>query len=282
MCVNRLPGLRPALGVVEHLGLGREVVEVVPDIFQRADAGPVLQAQGNPVHVIPRAAEQRGEIALQVPVPQLFAVEQHHARRKGAAPALVAGLGATQDRLAAHVTRQQIPDIADREHIRVDHQRATAIVHKLRRRKAQRRERLEIVVDPGTPFAGAAIQLPFPALETGEFSGVHRPDGKLFVVTGVAAQRIFRHHGTQRLPVIALDENAMVHCGAASPMTPSQGGMVAVWASPDIVRRGPRPGIGGRPWVAKTRKDVLEGRLLGKSKRWRDAGAVYFLFYHHK
>ena len=101
----RLPGLGLAPRVVDHLGLGRELVEIVPLGLDQADRRRLLVAEVHPLLVLALAGEQRVEIVLELPVLELGAVEQHDAgrvvRRRAALPA--------HDRLALHVAATAAP-----------------------------------------------------------------------------------------------------------------------------------------------------------------------------
>src|SRR6185503_11684773 len=96
--------------------------------------------------VIALAVEQFIEAALDVPMGELGAIKEHDAGGKSAVLELRT---AAQDRLAAHVAVQQLPDIARREDIRIDNQSAAAIAHQFGWQETDQSEGLQIIIVPG-------------------------------------------------------------------------------------------------------------------------------------
>jgi hypothetical protein len=141
---------------------------------------------------------------------ELRAIEQHHARGP-AGLLLPAGAAAREDRLAAHVAREQLVDVADGEDVGIDHQRAALVAHQLGRQEAQRRERLQVVVGPHAPIAVAQIA---PTLVIAEERVVLLLDD-LHVegvgVARVAVQRVLRDERADHLLVVAVDEDTGLH-----------------------------------------------------------------------
>ena len=128
---------------------GVEVVEVVPLGLEAARSSRAARSAGRSSRCSrARRSKSAAKSCLAAPVRELRAVEQHHAAGHVLAAAGLAARPAP-DRLALHVAREQLPDVAHREDVGIDHQRAAAVAHQLgRRREAQRREGLQVVVAP--------------------------------------------------------------------------------------------------------------------------------------
>ena len=119
--------------------------------------------------------------------------------------------GAGDDRLALHVARQQFPDVAHGEDVRVDDDGATAVTHQFRRHESQRRERLQVVVQPDALHAVAQVGLAFVFGEERMVVGGDDLHVELVGVARVTAQRVLRDDRADDLFRVAVNENAMVH-----------------------------------------------------------------------
>ena len=113
-----LPRLCDPARVVQHLRRRRQPVEVVPFLLQKADRLPRLEFQRHPIHIITLELEQLVELLLAAPMPQLRAVEQHHARGEIAVQALRSVALPTHDGGTLHVAGQQLPNIGNGENVR--------------------------------------------------------------------------------------------------------------------------------------------------------------------
>ena len=120
--------------------------------------------QADPLHVVALELEHLIELLFYLPVLELCAIEQHHAAGERPALALVARLGAAEERHPAHVAAQQVEDVANCEDVGVDYERTALVAHQLRRHEAQWREGLQIVVQPPTLFAVAQVELALPGM----------------------------------------------------------------------------------------------------------------------
>ncbi len=208
----RFPRLRLAARRVQHLRSGGEVIEVVPLVLEQADRRAVFVLQTDPVGVVELHLEHRAELRLTAPVRQLRAIEQHHARRHAVIDEpFRAGSCAGDDRLALHVARQQFPDVAHREDVRIDDDRAAAVSHQFGRHEPQRCERLQVVVQPDALHAVAQVGFAF---VLGEERMVVRGDDlhvELVRVARITTQCVLRDDRADDLFRVAVNENAMIH-----------------------------------------------------------------------
>ena len=214
-----LPGLGPAAGVVDHLRLGGQAVEVVPLALADADGRTIFELEADPGLVVALEAEHLPELLLDLPVGELRAVEQHDAAREHAVDvALRAGAVAAADRLVFHVTRQQLPDVAHREDVGIHDHRPARVAHELGGHEAERGEGLEILVEPRPLHAVAQILLPVELLDEGVILGADELDVELVGVPGVTAHGVLGDPGAHDLLVIGVDEDAMIRHGPVSAL----------------------------------------------------------------
>jgi len=97
------------MGVMDHPGLGRQRIEVIPGILEDTDRIGRLKLEINPVGIIARELEHLLEVLLDLPVPEPGVVEQHDARSivLGTARPALAG----HERPASHVALDERHDV---------------------------------------------------------------------------------------------------------------------------------------------------------------------------
>ncbi len=83
-----------------------------------------LALQFDPVDIVETVREQIVEIAVEIPMLELGAIEQQHRRRDIVRLTVVARARHRPDRLVAEVAAEQLGDVADAEAIRVGDDRA--------------------------------------------------------------------------------------------------------------------------------------------------------------
>jgi hypothetical protein len=140
-------------------------------------------------------------------VGELGAVQKHDA----AGEALGAFASPAHQRFARHVAGEQLEDVADREHVRVDHDRPAGVAHQLGRHEAERRERLQVVDQPLSLAPAAKIALALTGAQKRMVVGVDDPDVERVGVRAVARDRVPRDQRTDHLPMVGVDEDAVFH-----------------------------------------------------------------------
>ena len=116
--------------------------------LQQADRLEALALQIDPVEIVEPVIPQRGNVVLEAPVRKLAAIEQHHRRRERVGKRVIARPRPAPDRLALKIAREELRDIADREHVGVRDQGQALMTHLVWNRVAQRREGLQVVRIP--------------------------------------------------------------------------------------------------------------------------------------
>ncbi len=185
--------------------------EIVPLVLETADGALGFELQADPVHVVSLEREHLVELFFATPMGELGAVQEHHAAGHATATAFRARAGAAQDRLVPHVAGQQLPYVTGGEDVRIDDHRPALIAHQFRRHEAQRREGLEVIVEPQAPGAVAQVVLPVAVPQKFVIGGVDEADVELVGVRRVAFQRIARNERAHHLLVIGVDEDAVLH-----------------------------------------------------------------------
>jgi hypothetical protein len=112
---------------------------------------------------------------------------------------------------------QESHDVADREDVGVDHHGTALKAHQLGCGEAQRRERLQIVVEPFPLQAVAQVDLPLLRLQPGAVLGRDDPDVERLGRAAVAAKGILRDQGAQHLLGVGVDEDGrfgLTHLGS--------------------------------------------------------------------
>ncbi len=194
---------------------------MVPPLFEQADGFPRLQRQRNPVEIVALEREHLGEILFDVPVPELGAIQQHHRRGQIFLAAVMAAAGPAHQRLALHVPRQQLPDIAGGEDIGIDDRGAAFVAHQLRRREAERREGLQVLHVPDALDAAAEEFLAVAGAQEREVPHLEHAHIELVRVGRIPLQGIGGDDGADDLLLVGVDEDGGFHdralCCAASP-----------------------------------------------------------------
>ena len=157
--------------------------------------------------------EHRAELRLAVPVRQFCAIEQHHARRHAVvdepfvperARAMIALPCMSRDSSSQMSPTAKISGSDDHG--------ATLIAHQLRRHEPQRRERLQVVVQPDAFDAVAQVHLAFVfGAKNGWSVRVDDLHVELVGVARIPAQRVLRDDRADDLFGVAVNENAVVH-----------------------------------------------------------------------
>ena len=106
---------------------------------------------------------------------------------------------------------EQLEDVTDREHVRIDHDRAALVTHQLGRHEAQGRERLQVVVAPVALDAVPQIRLTFVLEEETVILVIDDPNVERVAVLGVAFHRVRRDQGAEILTMIGMNEDAGLH-----------------------------------------------------------------------
>ena len=75
------PGLGTALGIVKQLGVGGQVIEIVPFWLEETDRIDVLEPKIDPVEIVDLVRPQGSQIVGEPPMLQPRAIEQHHRTR---------------------------------------------------------------------------------------------------------------------------------------------------------------------------------------------------------
>ena len=207
-----LPRLRPPLRVVEQLGGGRQMVEIVPLRLEQADCVETLEPEVDPVEIIDAMRPQLIELLGKPPVRQPGAIEQHDRGRQRIGELVIAGPRTAPDRLALEIAREQLPDVSDRENVGIGDQSQAFVAEEVGDGEAQRREGLQIVRVPRALMAaakqGSAVRLELRILACAEDSNV-----ECAAVAAVAPETVRRNQRAQHLLVVGVDDDGRLHRG---------------------------------------------------------------------
>jgi hypothetical protein len=206
---------------VQDLGRRRQPVEIVPLVLEQADRPGRLVLELDPLEIVDLEFEQLVERALGIPVGQLRIIQQHDAGGAIGRQLLDAGAHAAHQGLALHVACEQVPDVADCEAVRIDHDRPAVIVHQLGRHEAQRGEGLQVVDLPDPALNVAQERLALLGVEPGKILAVQDHDLEPVGVPAVPTQRVRCDQRTQILLVIGLDEDLVLHAFLALRRPPT-------------------------------------------------------------
>ena len=113
--------------------------------------------------------------------------------------------------VAAHVAAQQLHDVADGEDVGVHDDGAALVAHEPRDVEAERRERLEVVLDPDDLPSLAEIRL---AVAAGDEGVVLRPDDRgrrRRPGSRAGLQRVRGDEGAEALLPVGVDEDRVAH-----------------------------------------------------------------------
>ena len=197
---------------MQHPGFFCQSVEIIPLIFKQANGFTRFITKAYPGLVVLFKGKHTVKFGFNMPVFQLFVIEQHHAAGQAAVYyTFWSGPAAAHDSLALHITRQEFPDIGNSEYIRIYDYGASLVIHQFRRHKAQRCERLQVIVVPGAFYAIAQIELTFVCLEECVILVVDDANVELVIISRVATQCVLGYEGADNLLVVGVNKDAVLH-----------------------------------------------------------------------
>jgi hypothetical protein len=112
-----------------------------------------------------------------------------------------------------HIARKQLPHVADREHVGIDHDRAPGVAHQLGRHEAQRGERLQIVEAPELGAAPAQRLLAVASSQEVVIPGMQDLHVQPVGVARVAPHRMLCDQRAELLLVVGMDVDGCRHDG---------------------------------------------------------------------
>ena len=141
---------------------------------------------------------------------QLAVVEQHDRGRERISDLLIGWPRPAPDRLAFEIAIEEFGDVADREHVRVGHDRQALVPEKARDCEADRSEGLQIIRIPRPHVPASEQRMPL-LLKLGKFVRIHDAHVKCAGRAAVAAEAVRRDERAQHLLVVGVNDNSRLH-----------------------------------------------------------------------